>query len=107
MAPEKYALVTGSSRGIGRGIALKLLGRGVRVAVRYYQNNEAAPARSALGTSWTPMRRLGTPAEAGNAVALLCSPEAAWITGQLIDVVGGAALMDAHLLREIHQSRAA
>jgi hypothetical protein len=25
----------------------------------------------------------------------------------LIDVVGGAALMDAHLLREIHQSRAA
>jgi len=46
---------------------------------------------------WTPMRRLGTPADIGNAVALICSPEANWITGQLIDVDGGAALMDAHL----------
>src|SRR5712691_4880916 len=30
---------------------------------------------------WTPMRRLGTPADIGNAVSLLCSTEAAWITG--------------------------
>ena len=46
---------------------------------------------------WTPMGRLGTPADIGNAVALICSPEAGWITGQLIDVDGGASLMDAHL----------
>jgi NAD(P)-dependent dehydrogenase (short-subunit alcohol dehydrogenase family) len=46
---------------------------------------------------WTPMGRLGTPADVGNAVALLCAPEASWITGQLIDVDGGASLMDAHL----------
>lgn len=46
---------------------------------------------------WTPMGRLGTPADIGNAVALICSPEANWITGQLIDVDGGASLMDAHL----------
>jgi len=46
---------------------------------------------------WTPMGRLGTPADIGNAVALICSPEASWITGQLIDVDGGASLMDAHL----------
>jgi NAD(P)-dependent dehydrogenase (short-subunit alcohol dehydrogenase family) len=46
---------------------------------------------------WTPMGRLGTPADIGNAVALVCSPEAGWITGQLIDVDGGASLMDAHL----------
>ena len=46
---------------------------------------------------WTPMGRLGTPADIGTAVALICSPDAAWITGQLIDVDGGASLMNAHL----------
>ena len=53
---------------------------------------------------WTPMRRLGTPADIGNAVALLCSEEAGWITGQLINVDGGASLMDAHLPLEIQQA---
>src|SRR5205823_6765193 len=38
----KYALITGSSRGIGRGIALKLAEQGVKVAVHYYQNESAA-----------------------------------------------------------------
>src|SRR5437660_6468625 len=38
----KHALVTGSSRGIGRGIALKLAAKGARVAVHYYKNKEAA-----------------------------------------------------------------
>jgi NAD(P)-dependent dehydrogenase (short-subunit alcohol dehydrogenase family) len=46
---------------------------------------------------WTPMGRLGRPADVGNAVALICSEEASWITGQLIDVDGGASLVDAHL----------
>ncbi len=46
---------------------------------------------------WTPMGRLGTPADIGNAVALICAEEAGWITGQLIDVDGGASLVDAHL----------
>ncbi|HEU4477086.1 MAG TPA: SDR family oxidoreductase, partial [Pyrinomonadaceae bacterium] len=38
----KHALITGSSRGIGRGIALKLAEEGVRVGVHYYQNEAAA-----------------------------------------------------------------
>ena len=38
----KHALITGSSRGIGRGIALKLAEGGVRVAIHYYQNEAAA-----------------------------------------------------------------
>ena len=46
---------------------------------------------------WTPMGRLGTPADIAKAVALICSEEAGWITGQLIDVDGGASLVDAHL----------
>jgi NAD(P)-dependent dehydrogenase (short-subunit alcohol dehydrogenase family) len=44
---------------------------------------------------WTPMRRLGTPADIGNAVALFCSKEAGWITGQLVAADGGMGLMDA------------
>ncbi len=50
---------------------------------------------------WTPMGRLGKPVDIGNAVALLCSEEAGWITGQLIDVDGGASLVDAHLPLEL------
>jgi NAD(P)-dependent dehydrogenase (short-subunit alcohol dehydrogenase family) len=44
MLKGKHALVTGSSRGIGRGIALKLAERGARVAVHYYRNEDAAKA---------------------------------------------------------------
>ena len=38
----KHALITGSSRGIGRGVALALAAKGVKVAVHYYQNEAAA-----------------------------------------------------------------
>src|SRR5256885_25012 len=38
----KHALITGSSRGIGRGIALKLAGQGRKVAINYRKNEAAA-----------------------------------------------------------------
>jgi hypothetical protein len=44
-----------------------------------------------------------TPADIGNAVTLLCSHEAAWITGQLIAVDGGMGLMDPGLPLAIQQ----
>jgi len=50
---------------------------------------------------WTPMRRLGTPADIGNVVALLCAEEAGWITGQVICADGGASLMNAEVPPEI------
>lgn len=38
------------------------------------------------------LRRLGRPEEVGNTVAFLCSEQAAYITGQVIEVDGGAGL---------------
>jgi len=52
---------------------------------------------------WTPMGRLGTPADMGNAVALLASEEAGWITGQVIAVDGGASLMNPDFPLEIQR----
>ena len=45
-------------------------------------------------SGWTPMGRMGTPADIGNAVALLCMDEASFITGQIIHVDGGGSIMD-------------
>jgi len=43
MTPDqRHALVNGGSRGIGRGIALKLAGEGVKIGVHYYRNESAA-----------------------------------------------------------------
>jgi NAD(P)-dependent dehydrogenase (short-subunit alcohol dehydrogenase family) len=57
--------------------------------------------RSWHARGWTPMGRLGTPKDAGNAVSLLCSDEAGWITGQLIHADGGASLMNPEVPPEI------
>ena len=52
---------------------------------------------------WTPMRRLGTPADVGNAVMLLCMKEAGFITGQIIHVDGGGSIMDTVFPLEIQR----
>jgi hypothetical protein len=49
---------------------------------------------------WRPMGRLGTPADVGDAVALFCSEQAGWITGQVIYADGGASLWVAHFQRK-------
>jgi enoyl-[acyl-carrier protein] reductase III len=50
---------------------------------------------------WTPMGRMGTPADIGKVAALLCSEDADWITGQVIYADGGASLMNAEVPTEI------
>jgi NAD(P)-dependent dehydrogenase (short-subunit alcohol dehydrogenase family) len=54
-------------------------------------------------SGWTPMRRLGTPEDIGNAVMLLCQDEASFITGQIIHVDGGASIMDSVFPLNIQQ----
>ena len=46
-------------------------------------------------SGWIPMRRMGTPEDAANVVALLCTPEAGWVTGQTIYADGGGSVMNA------------
>lgn len=60
-------------------------------------------ARNWHQSGWSPMGRLGTPQDIGNAVALLCSEEAAWITGQVLFADGGASLMDTVFPLEIQR----
>jgi 3-oxoacyl-[acyl-carrier protein] reductase len=42
---------------------------------------------------WHPLRRLGTPEDVASAAAYLASDDAAWITGVILDVAGGAVLV--------------
>ena len=50
---------------------------------------------------WTPMGRLGTPADVAGVVGLFCSKDADWITGQVIYADGGASLMNPEVPTEI------
>jgi NAD(P)-dependent dehydrogenase (short-subunit alcohol dehydrogenase family) len=50
---------------------------------------------------WTPMGRLGTPADVCDVVVLFCSEKARWITGQVIYADGGASLMNPEVPPEI------
>ena len=63
----KNALITGSSRGIGRGIALKLAEKGARIAVHYFRNRQAAEA------TLEQVRKLG--ADGILVQADVCDPE--------------------------------
>jgi enoyl-[acyl-carrier protein] reductase III len=60
-------------------------------------------ARQWHASGWTPMGRMGTPADIGNVVAVLCTPEAGWVTGQLLQADGGASLVDTHLPLELQR----
>jgi len=102
----EFALITGSSRGIGRGIALKLAESRVKVAIHYYQNQSAAndtPAkvRKRGSDGFVVQADVTDPEQIGNVVALFCSEQAGWITGQVIYADGGASLMNPEVPPEI------
>ncbi|QXW17470.1 SDR family oxidoreductase [Comamonas aquatica] len=48
-----------------------------------------SPEIEARMLSHTPIHRLGEPQDMANAALFLCSPAAAWISGQILTVSGG------------------
>jgi NAD(P)-dependent dehydrogenase (short-subunit alcohol dehydrogenase family) len=90
-----YDLTKGAIDAMTRAMALELAAYGIRV-------NAIAPGATYTGRSLSldsprmqvvteriPLKRFGTPLEIGAAVAFLASPDAAYITGQIIYVDGG------------------
>ena len=58
------------------------------------RNQEQIPAdlQATLADSH-PLKRLGTPQDVADAAAFLASDEAAWLTGLVVDVAGGAVMV--------------
>ncbi|KUI38523.1 SDR family NAD(P)-dependent oxidoreductase [Mycobacterium sp. GA-2829] len=80
--------------------ALELAPRGIRVnavAPGFVHTPLTDPAASVPGVveeylENTPLGRAGQPEDVAAAVAFLCSPAASWMTGEVLDLNGGAHL---------------
>ncbi len=97
----KVALVTGSSRGIGREISRALAQTGARIAVHYRSDQEARSrssppyattvlrTRSSVRT-WPGLKALwggdAAPEEVAGTVAFLASDAPDFMTGAIVDV---------------------
>jgi 3-oxoacyl-[acyl-carrier protein] reductase len=99
VAPARQSTYAAAKAGLEaatRVAAKELAGRGVTVnAIRpgatdtpYFRDVTSPRAIEAMSGA-NAMRRLGTPDDIAGAVMLLCSPDAAWVTGAVLDATGG------------------
>ncbi len=90
-----YDMTKGAIDAMTRAMALELAPFGIRVnaiAPGPIYTRDGDPGEgpwAAAARERVPLARLGTPLEIGSAVAFLASPEASYITGQIIYVDGG------------------
>lgn len=84
------ALVTGASRGIGRGIALAMASAGADIVVNHHPGESAEEVAGEIRKRGR--RVLACGADVGKAAAWLASDDADYITGTTLYVDGGMLL---------------
>jgi NAD(P)-dependent dehydrogenase (short-subunit alcohol dehydrogenase family) len=90
-----YAASKAGMIGMTQTLAKEFAGKGITVnavAPGFVQTdmlNSVPPEIVQKITAQIPLGRLGKPEEVAGAVAYLCSPDGAYITGQVIDINGG------------------
>jgi 3-oxoacyl-[acyl-carrier protein] reductase len=92
-----YAAAKAGILGFTRSLALEVARRGVTVnavAPGWIATGSQTETEAAAGLA-TPAGRSGTPDEVAAVIEFLCRPDASYVTGQLIVIDGGNAIVEA------------
>ena len=90
-----YAISKGAIHQATRTLAAHLMSRGITVNTVNPGPTDTGWADAdthAVVADMMPAGRWGSPSDAARLIALLCSDDAAWVTGQVIDADGGFSL---------------